>query len=175
MKVYKLFKVKNGRLYPLYVEADREMVIGKWLKAQIGELKDENHVKAAGCGGSLALRPGFHSTLIPFTDWIGAKMKDGSGRLAQRKDTVWCECEIRGDEVEVTDKRGSKTIVEGYYRFRTNSKQAEPWLISSEIKINRVLTHNEVKDICTQNGKVAQPLESEYYNNKFLPLFKVTG
>lgn len=86
MRVYKLFKVKSGKLYPLYVEADREMELGKWLKAQIGELADETHVKAAGCGGKLSLRPGFHSTTIPFTDWIGKKMPDG--KLAQRSDTV---------------------------------------------------------------------------------------
>lgn len=29
MKTYKLFRVKNGKLYPLYVEANREMEVGK--------------------------------------------------------------------------------------------------------------------------------------------------
>ena len=88
MTVYKLFKVKHGKLYPLYVEADREMVIGRWLRAQIGELADETHVKAAGCGGRLSLHPGFHSTPCPFTDWIGKKV---NGKLVQRADIVWCE------------------------------------------------------------------------------------
>ena len=160
MKVYKLFKVKNGKLYPLYVEADRCMEMGKWLRAHVGELADDTHVKASGCGGKLSLRPGFHSTITPFTDWIGARMPDG--KLAQRKNTVWCECEIRGDEVEVKEHNGSRTIVEGYYRFKTNSKQEEPWLISSDIKINRVLTKEEVKSICRAHGKTAQPHESEY-------------
>ena len=96
MTVYKLFRVKNDRLYPLYVEADREMAEGVWLKAQIGTLVDETHVKAYGCGGSLSLRPGFHSTDIPYSDWIGKKDKDGT--LIQRKNTIWCECEIRGTE-----------------------------------------------------------------------------
>ena len=96
MKTYKLFRIRNGKLYPLYVEASREMIVGEWLNAGVGALIDETHVKASGCGGKLALRPGFHSTLIPFTDWIGKKMPDGT--LAQRKDTVWCECEVEGKQ-----------------------------------------------------------------------------
>lgn len=160
MVVYKLFKVRNGKLYPLYVEADREMVIGQWLQAQIGELTDETHVKASGCGGSLSLRPGFHSTTVPFTDWIGKKMPDG--KLAQRANTVWCECEIRGNEVKVLEKCGSRTIIDGYYKYRTNSRQKDPWLISSEIKINRIMSQDEVKEVCRVNGVKAQPHELDY-------------
>jgi hypothetical protein len=159
MVVYKLFKVRYGKLYPLYVEADREMVMGVWLKAQVGELVDETHVKASG-GGKLSLRPGFHSTTVPFTDWIGKKMADG--RLCQRSDTVWCACEIRGREVPVSERNGSRSIVEGFYKFRTNSRQKDPWLISSELKINRILTHAEVRRICKEHGMEAQPHELEY-------------
>ena len=159
MVVYKLFKVKHGRLYPLYVEADREMSLGLWLKAHVGELVDEGHVKASGGGGSLALRPGFHSTSIPFTDWIGRRLPDGS--LVQKCDTVWCECEIRGKETAISERYGSRSIVDGFYRFRTNSKQKEPWFISSEIKINRILSQDEVKRICREHGVTAQPHESE--------------
>nr|WP_297765818.1 hypothetical protein [uncultured Butyrivibrio sp.] len=160
MLVYKLFRVKDGKLYPLYVEADREMALGVWLKAHVGELADPTHVKSAGCGGRLSLRPGFHSTSLPFTNWIGRKMPDGT--LAQRANSVWCECEIRGSEVSVTERNGSRTIVDGYYKFKTNSKQKEPWFISSEIKINRILTQNEVKTICAEKGVKAQMHESEY-------------
>jgi hypothetical protein len=85
-----------------------------------------------------------------------------NGELYQRKNTVWCECQLRGREVKVEDKRGSKTIVEGYYYFKTNSKQEDPWMISSEIKINRILTQDEVKEICAKHGKEAQPHEDEY-------------
>ena len=170
MRVYKLFKVKSGKLYPLYVEADREMELGKWLKAQIGELADETHVKAAGCGGKLSLRPGFHSTTVPFTDWIGKKMPDG--KLAQRSDTVWCECELRGKEKTIKERNGSRGIVEGYYKFRTNSKQKAPWLISSEIKINRVLTQDEVRNICMAKGIKPQPHETDYMNNLLFEYIK---
>lgn len=157
MKTYKLFRIKNGNLYPLYVEAKKAMPVGTWLQAQVGELADETHVKASGCGGKLALRPGFHSTLIPYTDWIGKRMPDGS--LAQRADTVWCECEITGDLLEVKSKRGLRTLPNGYYFFKTNSKQKDPWVISGQIKIDKILTDTEVKDICKANGLTAQRKE----------------
>lgn len=154
MKTYKLFRIRNGKLYPLYVEASREMIVGKWLNAGVGALVDETHVKASGCGGKLALRPGFHSTLIPFTDWIGKKMPDGT--LAQRKDTVWCECEVEGKQYHCN---GSRELLDGWYYFRTNSKQREPWIISNKIKINRVLSKAEVERICRENGYIAQRME----------------
>lgn len=150
MKTYKLFRTKNGKLYPLYVEADREMEVGKWLEAGTGQKVDDTHVKARGCGGKLSLRPGFHSTEIPFTDWIGEKQTDGS--LAQRKDTVWCECEVEGNQLEVTSRYGSRELLDGWYFFRTNSKQKDPWIISNKLKINRILSSEEVADICRANG-----------------------
>lgn len=154
MKTYKLFRIRNGKLYPLYVEASREMIAGEWLNAGVGALVDETHVKASGCGGKLALRPGFHSTLVPFTDWIGKKMSDGT--LAQRKDTVWCECEVEGKQHYCNGSRG---LLDGWYYFRTNAKQKEPWIISNKIKINRVLSKAEVEQICRENGYIAQRME----------------
>ena len=41
MTTYKLFRIKNGKLYPLYVLADKEMPIGVKIKAEVGELKDD--------------------------------------------------------------------------------------------------------------------------------------
>lgn len=154
MKTYKLFRVRNDKLYPLYVEADREMKIGEWLNAGVGEKVDDTHVKAKGCGGSLSLRPGFHSTKIPFTDWIGKKMPDGT--LAQRPDTVWCECEVDGDEIIVTERYGLRELPNGYYYFRTNSKQIDPWIISNRLKITRRLSNEEVSEICREHGIKAQ-------------------
>ena len=156
MKVYKLFRMKRGELYPLYVEATRAMPIGVWLDAHVGEKKDETHVKAHGCGGKLSLRPGFHSTDVPFTDWIGKQEADGT--LSQRKDTVWAECEVEGDEVIVTDRRGLRTIPEGWYYYRTNSKQKRPWIISNRLKINRILGREEVEAICASFGLNAQKI-----------------
>ena len=144
-------------MYPLYIEHDREMRIGVWLDAGIGELVDETHVRSR-TGSKLALRPGFHSTLIPFTDWIGKKGLDG--RLYQRRDTVWCECEVEGKEQIVTENNGLRTIPSGWYFFRTNSRQKDSWIISNRIKIIRILSHEEVKAICREHGVEAQEMET---------------
>ena len=150
MRVYKLFRIKNGKLYPLYVESSKEIKIGKWLKSSVGEKVDDTHVKANGCGGRLRLRSGWHSTHIPFTDWIGKKMSDGT--LAQRRDTVWCECEVKGEQIECENRFGFREIQKGkWYYFKTNSKQKYPWIISDYIKINRILTADEVAKICKAN------------------------
>ena len=151
MKTYKLFRVKNNKLYPLYVEADKEIEMGKWLEAGCGKKVDDTHVKANGCGGSLSLRPGYHSTNVPFTNWIGKKQPDGT--LAQRKDTVWCECEVKGEQIKCTNRYGFRELQKGkWYFFRTNSKQKDPWIISDYIKVNRMLNDDEVAKICRENG-----------------------
>jgi len=156
MITYKLFRMRDNKLYPLYVEADREMELGKWLDAEVGEKIDDTHVKAKGCGGSLSLRPGWHSTKIPFTDWIGKRQPDGT--LAQRPDTVWCECEVEGKQLEVTDRYGSRELLNGWYYFKTNSKQVDPWIISNKIKVNKILSNEEVVNICKNFGIEAQKI-----------------
>ena len=160
MKTYKLFRIKNGKLYPLYVLANKETPIGEVLKAEVGELKDETHVKAKGCGGTLALRNGFHSTLIPYTDWIGKKSDNGA--LLQRKNTVWCECEVEGNEIESKMRNGYRIIPENsWYYFKTNTHQKYPWIISERIIINKILTQQEVANICNKYGIQPQKVEGE--------------
>lgn len=155
MKTYKLFRVRNGKLFPLYVEADKEIEMGKWLTAESGEKADGTHVKSKL--GPLSLRPGWHSTFIPFTDWIGKKMPDGT--LAQKPDTVWCECEVNGNQVECKEKHGFRSLnYDGWYLFKTNSKQRDPWIISTQIKINKILDRSEIEEICLSNGIVAQAM-----------------
>lgn len=155
MRTYKLFRMKDGKLYPLFVETRREMVMGQWLTAGIGELADPTHVKSRL--GPLALRPGFHSTEVPFTDWIGKRAADG--KLMQRADTVWCECEVEGKEETVTDRYGLRHIPSDWYYYKTKPNQPFPWIISNRIRINRVLTHEEVKSICRAHGVQAQRME----------------
>lgn len=157
MITYKLFRTKDGMLYPLYVLANKPIPMNERIQAEIGELADETHVKAKGCGGKLSLRPGFHSCNVPFTDWIGKKADDGT--LIQRADTVWCECEVTGTEQIVTERNGLRCLPNDWYRFKTNMKQKDPWIISNNIKITKVLTDAEVDIICKANGIVAQRKE----------------
>lgn len=146
--------MKEGHLYPLFVETGREMKIGKWLEAGVGELVDPTHVKSKL--GPLALRPGFHSTEVPFADWIGKRQ---SGILVQRKDTVWCECEVDGQQEHPSERYGKQTLPEDWYYFRTKPNQPFPWIISNRIKITRVLDHAEVEAVCRAQGVVAQKME----------------
>ena len=158
MTTYKLFRIREGRLFPLYVEHTREMEIGVWLDARVGELADATHVKSRG-SGKLSLRPGFHSTKVPFTDWIGKKGPDG--RLYQRKDTVWCECEVEGDVETVVGRNGLRRLPKDWYYFKTNSRQQYAWIISNRILIRRILPRSEVEAICRAHGLNAQPMEGE--------------
>ena len=159
MTTYKLLRIREGRLFPLYVEHQRELEMGIWLDARIGELADATHVKSRGSGNRLALRPGFHSTKVPFTDWIGKKGPDG--RLYQRKDTVWCECEVDGDVEVVPGRTGLRRLPRDWYYFKTNSRQRDPWIISNRILIRRILSRSEVEAICKAHGLNAQPMEGE--------------
>lgn len=154
MKTYKLFRMKEGRLYPLFVETGREMKMGIWLEACVGELVDPMHVKSKL--GPLALRPGFHSTEVPFTDWIGKRQ---GGVLVQRQGTVWCECEVDGQQEHPPERYGKRTLPEDWYYFRTKPNQPFPWIISNRIKITRVLDHAEVEAVCKAHGVVAQKME----------------
>lgn len=154
MRTYKLFRIRDGDLYPLYVEHDRKLPTGVWLDAHVGELYDGSHVRSRN--GPLALRPGWHSTDVPFTDWIGKRGPDG--KLYQRQDTVWAECDVDGERIDISDRRGLRCIPDGWYFFRTNPKQAHPWVISRRIRINRILTHREVEEICGKHGIRAQPM-----------------
>lgn len=154
MTTYKLFRLKGGKLYPLFVETDREMVLGVWLEAGIGELWDDKHVKSRL--GPLALRPGFHSTEVPFTDWIGKRQ---GNRLVQRKNTVWCECEVDGEQEFPEGKNGKTTIPYGWYYYQTRPNQPFPWIISRRIRIHRILSHDEVEAVCLEHGLEAQIME----------------
>lgn len=157
MVTYKLVnkRMVNGKphYYPLYVNAKAEMETGVWLTAEPGELVDETHVKASGCGGKLSLCPGFHSTLTPFCDWIGKRV---NGILVQRKNTVWVECRVIGKQFFCNH---SRELLDGWYYRRTNAKQKDPWVVSKYLMIVRELTRAEVEQKCRENGLVAQRME----------------
>ena len=154
MITYKLLRVRDGKLYPLFVDTRKELAPGRWLKAEVGELVDEGHVKSRL--GPLALRPGFHSTEVPFTDWIGKKGPDGE--LLQRSNSIWCECEVEGEQEFPEGKKGKQTLPSDWYYYRTKPTQQFPWIISNKIFIRRLLGRVEVERICREHGVEAQPM-----------------
>jgi hypothetical protein len=168
LTTYKLFRTHNGKLYPLYVNANTETPVGVWIPAESGPRTDDGKVKSKL--GKLAYRPGWHSSDLPLATHIGKKQADGT--LAQAADTVWCECEVKCDvDYQIAaNKRGTNKKgvlvhrnaqldyipVGGFYRYKTNSKMTGEWLISGEIKVNRILTDEEVAAICAAHGYAAQ-------------------
>ena len=165
MIAYKLFKIKHNKLYPLYVLSEKETPIGEWIEAECGELQENGKVKAK-LGNGLCFRPGWHLADVPYAAHIGKRDKDGN--LLQRPDTVWCEVEY-SDSISYqsvankngTNKQGKVIPVkaylkevpkDGYYRYKTNPLMYEDWIIAGAIKVNKILTNEEVDRICRENG-----------------------
>lgn len=169
MKAYKLFRVKNEKLYPLYVSTNKETPLNEWIKAECGEQNDNGKVKSKL--GELAYRPGWHLTEFPLARHIGKRAEDGT--LIQAKDTVWCEVEMSDDinytpQVIVTKKNGEVNYpksymkelpVNGYYEYKTNPLAECRWFIAGAIKVNRILSNEEIDSICKANGLTPQERE----------------
>ncbi len=150
----------NGKLYPLFVDANTEMLTEQWLLAKVGHLTDETHVKSRL--GPLALRPGFHSCKVPFVDWIGKKGDDG--KLYQRLETVWCECMVEENQLQINNKRGLTTIPNGWYYYRKvcRQKKVRPLLDEYFRLIHTLDTDNpEYSDKMKKGIRYAQNHEAE--------------
>lgn len=154
MITYKLFRIKNGKLYPLYVNANKPTPLGIWLKAEAGELTPDGKVKSRL--GKLAYRPGWHSGDMPVACHIGEKQVATDKFPSYRPDNqVWCECEVHTniDYTNEAGKHGLKHIPDnGGYWFKTNPNMIGRWYISGEIKVNRILTDFEVNAINKKDG-----------------------
>ena len=165
MKGFKLFRIKNGVLHPLYVDTNEAIPIGIWLKAKAGELaEDGKHVKSKL--GDLAYRPGWHlNDDAPHVEHIYSRGKDGKKYM--KKGTIWAEVEYRGENLqELADSMGKQPrdkclryVPNGYYRYKTSAQMRGSWVICGEMKVNRILTDDEVKELCKKIGLV--PLERE--------------
>ena len=147
---YKLFREKNGKLHPLYILSQEEIPIGEWIEAKEGPRNEKGKVVGKM---TLAYRPGWHI----------AGTKPEAPQITNQKGCVWCEVEFRADvdyQAEA-DERGWKNgrwaavracldriPVNGYYHYKTNAKQVEPWLITGEMRVIRRLTEDEVRELC---------------------------
>ena len=159
MKCYKLFRVKNGVLFPLYVLAQKPIPVGVWLKAEVGDVaSDGKHVKSRL--GSLSMRPGFHCSNVPVATHIGKKKNKTDKKPSFRnKEHVWAECEVNTN-THYEDYKSRKTIPDnGYYRFKTNPNMYGDWIITSDIKVNKILTDEEVYSINSKYGIYDLPRE----------------
>ena len=96
---YKVFKVKDGKLYPPMVAnpGHADTPIGVWLEAAEGEFAGLSktgrpQVKQAKGGGTLAFRPGWHLGDIPRAEQFDRKNK-ATGEMEFPKDFIWAKCE----------------------------------------------------------------------------------
>ena len=167
-KAYKLLRIKDGKLYPLYVNTNEETTIGVWLKAKAGERTKNGKVKSKL--GPLAFRPGWHLSPLPKATHIGVK-EDGEIRY-MHPDTVWCECRYhdcvsyQGEanangwkNGKFSTKRAMLTHIpeNGFYHYKTNPAMFSDWIIAGEMKLIRILSDDEVAQICRENGEEPQP------------------
>ncbi len=184
VKAYKMFRVKKsepGKLFPLFVKADEEVLMNTWIDAEVGELTKEGKVKSKI--GNLAFRPGWHMGDTPIATHIGDKYNFEKGETdkslkkptARSANHVWAEVEVSADVdwQKEANSRAKKTkdgkIIprtaqisdqlpeDGYYRYKTNPNMTGEWLIGGSIKVNRVLTDEEVKAINDEAGVADLP------------------
>ena len=161
MKGYKLFRFKKGKLYPLYVLADKEIPLGIWLDAEDGPLENG---KVKSRLGKLAYRPGWH--INEKVNKIGYSWKI---RKVMKKGTVWAEVEYH-TAVDYTyaakaagksprDQYLKEIPVGGFYRYKTSWQMFGEWIIAGEMKVNRILSDEEAYRLCEEAG--LEPLRRE--------------
>jgi hypothetical protein len=177
VKAYKLFKTKQnapGELYPLFVNANKPVPMNEWVNAEVGPVAASGKVKSKL--GELAYRPGWHAGDLPVATHIGGKSEPGlKAPDFRRPDEVWAEVEMPADVDWQTianqrarlNKAGepiastahiTDTIPEGgHYRYKTSPNMQGNWLIGGNMKVNKVLTDEEVQAINEAAGVADLP------------------
>jgi ADP-Ribosyltransferase in polyvalent proteins/Peptidase M15 len=167
VRAYKLFRRNGGQLFPLFVHANKPVPMGQWLEAEEGPRgKAQGKVKSKL--GDLAYRPGWHAGDLPIATHIGGKSSPNLKKPDYRPDDhVWAEIEMAADKdwQSVADSRGKgvkahitdQVPLGGFYRYKTNPNMTGNWLIGGHMKVNRVLSDDEVKSINDAAGTADLP------------------
>ena len=183
-KGYKVFYLKNGKLYPPMVAnlGGVDTLVGVWLDAEEGTRAGVSKtgrpkVKQGGKGtqggsGTLAYRPGWHLGEIPYAIQFNRKDENGDRTLFPA-DFVWAEVEYAND-VDYQEEAMSygmnangkfqhslaglpKIPTDGSYKYRTNpNPETDPWIITGSMKVNRLLTPSEVDQMVIDAGREPQ-------------------
>lgn len=76
---YKLFRIKNGKLYPLFINRHQEVVFYEWLQSECYPTK------------GFAVRQGWHCCFFPIAPHLKEEKASGEKR-------VWVECIVKDYE-----------------------------------------------------------------------------
>lgn len=131
IRVYKLVREdqKSGRCYPLFIEREREFVMGEWFDAHFAPRKGFAPRSINGVNSDEPIG-GLHCCFYPFAPHLSMELKSGEKR-------VWIECEARGE---------SKT-------YKRPWNQGGAWILVESIKPLRKLTQEDVDCILAANKK----------------------
>ena len=186
-KAYKLFRVnerKPGELFPLFVDANKPVPMGEWLRATAGELTDKGKVKSKL--GPLAYRPGWHAGDLPMATHIGEGGQPPTHRPANQ---VWGEVDFPDefDWQSLANERGTnaqgrvvpvraaitdQVPYDGFYRYKTNPNMTGEWLIGGDMRVNRLLPDEEVLDLNASAGLADLPRREPFDADRFGFLIK---
>lgn len=188
---YKVFYLKDGKLYLPMVKnpGGSDTPMGVWLEASAGDIASYTktgrpQIEKGGPGthcakGELAYRPGWHLGEVPIAkQFEKVNPLNGKKELFPRE-FVWAECEYACDVdyQEEAMKNGytekgsfrhsyaglQKVPENGCYHYRTNpDPNTEEWIITGKIKVNRILSGNEVDEICRKAGREPQKREKTF-------------
>lgn len=193
---YKVFfRGKDGALYPPMVAnpGGEATPVGVWLDADAAPVDGQSktgrpQVKAGGKGtqggsGTLAYRPGWHLGEIPYAIQFNRINPETGQRELFPRDFVWAEVEYAADKDYQKDAdaegmteggkyrhsyAGLKEVPEdGYYHYRTNpNPETDPWIITGAMKVNRILTDEEVDELVRAAGREPQKRERGVSRNR---------
>ena len=185
VKAYKLFRVHPkhpGKLFPLFVDANTPVEMGKWIAAKEGEMANG---KVKSKIGPLAYRPGWHAGDLPVATHIGEKSNSTLTAPDVRPENhAWAEVEMPHDVdwQSVANERGvnkqgrlipsrahitDQLPVGGHYRYKTNPNMTGNWLIGGSMKVNRMLSDKDVAKINKAAGAADLPRQKPFNPKKF--------
>lgn len=185
---YKVFYLKDGKLYPPMVQNPNgeSTPLDMWIDASAGEIAGTTktgrpQVLKGGKGthtstGLLAYRPGWHLGDVPIASQFTKINKENGQKELFPAEFVWAECEYSAD-IDYQQEAMSNGFSEngafrhsyaglqklpenGSYRYRTNpDPKTEEWIIAGKIKVNKILTKKEIERIVKKSGKELQKVE----------------
>lgn len=145
---YKLFEMdtRDGKLYPLFIGKTKAFPIGEWIHAEFIP------TKGYACRGGLHI--GANLPSAPHLIGSDGTYKSKRGKNFKR---VWCVVEYNAnhnynDYVQTLPKKCITDGIpeDGFYNFK--EANGALWIITSDIKIIKVLTEEERQFLLWLNG-----------------------